>query len=101
MLLYNNDLRLAHWLIERFYELCKDTKYARQHSDFYDWIKIAESSGLKEFEKCADTFRRWSKEILNTFKYGITNGTTEGFNNKIKVLNEHLMGLGTLNCFRY
>ena len=100
MLLYNNDLRLAHWLIERFYELCKDTKYARQHSDFYDWIKITESSGLKEFEKCADTFRRWSKEILNTFKYGITNGTTEGFNNKIKVLKRTSYGFRNFERFR-
>ena len=84
MLLYNDDLRLAHWLKERFYDLCQDTKYSRQRNDFYDWIKIAESSGLKEFEKCANTYRRWAKEILNAFKYGITNGTTEGFNNKIR-----------------
>lgn len=74
MLLYNDDLRLAHWLKEEFYDLCQDTKYSRQRKDFYDWIKIAESSGLKEFEKCAATYRRWSKEILNAFKYGITMG---------------------------
>lgn len=58
MLLYNDDLRLAHWLKERFYDLCQDTKYSWQRNDFYDWIKIAESSGLKEFEKCANTYRR-------------------------------------------
>ncbi len=67
MLLYNDDLRLAHWLKEKFYEICQDTKYSRQRRDFHDWIKIAESSGLKEFEKCADTYRRWSKYILNAF----------------------------------
>ena len=93
MLLYNDDLRLAHWLKEKFYEICQDTKYSRQRRDFHDWIKIAESSGLKEFEKCADTYRRWSKEILNAFKYGITNGTTEGFNNKIKVLKRTSYGI--------
>ncbi|WP_253294629.1 transposase [Anaerocolumna aminovalerica] len=31
-------------------------------------------------------YRHWSKEILNAFNYGITNGPTEEFNNKIKVL---------------
>ena len=100
MLLYNDDLRLAHWLKERFYDLCQDTKYSRQRKDFYDWIKIAESSGLKEFEKCADTYRRWSKEILNAFKYGITNGTTEGFNNKIKVLKRISYGIRSFERFR-
>lgn len=100
MLLYNDDLRLAHWLKEKFYEICQDTKYSRQRRDFHDWIKIAESSGLKEFEKCADTYRRWSKEILNAFKYGITNGTTEGFNNKIKVLKRTSYGIQNFERFR-
>ena len=100
MLLYNDDLRLAHWLKERFYDLCQDTKYSRQRNDFYDWIKIAESSGLKEFEKCANTYRRWAKEILNAFKYGITNGTTEGFNNKLKVLKRISYGIRSFERFR-
>lgn len=100
MFLYNDDLRLAHWLKEKFYELCQDTKYSRQRRDFHDWIKIAESFGLKEFEKCADTYRRWSKEILNAFKYGITNGTTEGFNNKIKVLKRTSYGIRNFERFR-
>lgn len=100
MLLYNDDLRLAHWLKERFYDLCQDTKYSRQRNDFYDWIKIAESSGLKEFEKCANTYRRWAKEILNAFNYGITNGTTEGFNNKIKVLKRTSYGFRNFERFR-
>ena len=100
MLLYNEDLRLAHWLKERFYDLCQDTKYSRQRRDFYDWIKVAESSGLKEFEKCANTYLRWSKEILNAFKYRITNGTTEGFNNKIKVLKRTSYGIQNFERFR-
>lgn len=100
MLLYNDDLRLAHWLKEKFYELCQDTRYSRQRRDFHDWIKIAGSSGLKEFEKCADTYRRWSEEILNAFKYGITNGTTEGFNNKIKVLKRTSYGIRNFERFR-
>lgn len=100
MLLYNDDLRLAHWLKEKFYEICQDIRYSQQRRDFHDWIKIAESSGLKEFEKCADTYRRWSKEILNAFKYGITNGTTEGFNNKIKVLKRTSYGIQNFERFR-
>ncbi|MDU1140749.1 MULTISPECIES: transposase [Lachnospiraceae] len=28
----------------------------------------------REFEACAKTYRAWRKEILNSFKYGLTNG---------------------------
>lgn len=75
MLLYNDDLRLAHRLKEEFYYICKNTKYSEQIKDFFNWIKAAESSGIAKFEKCAFTYRNWSKEILNAFKYGLTNLT--------------------------
>ena len=62
MLLYNDDLRLAHYLKERFFEICQNPKYSEQRTDFFDWIKMAENSGLKEFEDCAKTYRHWSIE---------------------------------------
>lgn len=100
MLLYNDDLRQAHWLKERFYDICQEPKYSKQRKDFWDWIRIAESSGISEFEKCAVTYRNWSKEILNAFKYGITNGPTEGYNNKIKVLKRTSYGIRNFERFR-
>lgn len=94
MLLYNDDLRKAHFLKEKIYDICQDHKYSRQRKDFFDWIKAAETSGLVEFEKCARTYRNWAKEILHAFKYPhITNGPTEGFNNKIKVLKRISYGI--------
>jgi len=100
MLLYNDDLRLAHRLKESFYEICQSDKYSYQRSAFIDWINQAESSGIPEFERCAATYRRWAKEIKNAFKYGYTNGPTEGFNNKIKVLKRVSFGLKNFNRFR-
>ena len=100
MLLYNDDLRLAHRLKEWFYGICQNDKYSYQRVSFYNWIKNAEQSGIPEFMKCAATYRNWSKEILNAFKYGYTNGPTEGFNNKIKVLKRTSFGLRNFNRFR-
>lgn len=101
MLLYNDDLRKAHFLKERFYEICQNPKYSEQRVDFWSWIREAESSGIPEFEKCARTYRHWSKEILNAFKYShITNGPTEGFNNKIKVLKRSSYGIRNFEHFR-
>ncbi len=101
MLLYNDDLRLAHYLKEWFYEICQNNKYSEQRKDFLDWISTAEQSQLPEFESCAKTYRHWCKEILNAFKYGhITNGPTEGFNNKIKVLKRTSYGIRNFNHLR-
>ena len=100
MLLYNDDLRKAHMLKEWFYDICQNPKYSIQRTQFYEWIKNAEGCGILEFEKCAATYRRWAKEILNAFKYGLTNGSTEGFNNKIKVIKRTSYGIRNFERFR-
>ena len=100
MLQYNEDLRKAHYLKEWFYDICQNKKYSIQRKEFFEWIKNAESCGLSEFEKCAATYRHWSKEILNAFKYNLTNGPTEGCNNKIKVLKRISYGVTNFSRFR-
>jgi len=100
MLLYNDDLRLAHYLKEWFYDICRENRYSYQRTAFFDWIKTAESSGISEFESCAKTFRTWSSGILNAFKYKYTNGPTEGYNNKIKVLKRISFGIRNFERFR-
>lgn len=100
MLLYNEDLRRAHRLKERFYDLCQNPKYSIQRKEFWEWIQETERSGVKEFEKCAATYRNWSKGILNAFKYSITNGPTEGLNNRIKVLKRTSYGIRNFERFR-
>lgn len=101
MLLYNDDLRKAHFLKESFYDICSNSKYSEQRKEFLAWMSMAENSGIKEFEKCAATYRHWTKEILNSFKYShISNGPTEGFNNKIKVLKRLSYGIRNFEHFR-
>lgn len=101
MLQYNDDLRLAHYLKEWFYDICQNPKYSEQRKEFFDWISTAEQSQIPEFEKCAVTYRNWCHEILNAFKYShITNGPTEGFNNKIKVLKRTSYGIRNFEHFR-
>ncbi|KXZ39829.1 transposase IS204/IS1001/IS1096/IS1165 family protein [Alkalithermobacter thermoalcaliphilus JW-YL-7 = DSM 7308] len=68
MLLYNDDLRVAHKLKEWFYEICQSNNYSYQSDALINWIKNAESSKIEEFEKCAATYRRWVNEIRNAFK---------------------------------
>ena len=101
MLMYNDDLRLAHRLKEQFYAICQNQKYSEQRTYFFQWIKYAETSGIPEFESCAKTYRTWSKEILNALKYdNLSNGPTEGFNNKIKVQKRVSYGIRNFKRFR-
>lgn len=100
MLLYNDDLRIAHNLKEWFYDICQNEKYSYQRTAFWDWVKAAEKSGIAEFENCAKTYRNWSEGILNALKYKYTNGPTEGYNNKIKVLKRISFGIRNFKRFR-
>lgn len=100
MLLYSDDLRQAYKLKEAFYNICQESRYAVQRKDFYEWIEYAERVNLPEFKACITALRNWSKEILNAFKYGYTNGCTEGFNNKIKVLKRMSYGVRNFKRFR-
>lgn len=100
MLLYNDELRQAYRLKENFYEICQNPKYSQQRKDFYEWIAYAESQKIREFKTCITAFRNWSREILNAFKYGYTNGCTEGYNNKIKVLKRTSYGVRNFERFR-
>ncbi len=44
MLLYNDDLRIAHFLKVKFHEICQNTKYSERRKDFFDWVKMAETN---------------------------------------------------------
>lgn len=100
MLQYNHDLRQAHRLKEWFYNICQNNEYSYQREALSQWVLEAGLSGIPEFENCAATYARWSKEIKNAFKYGYTNGPIEGFNNKIKVLKRVSYGIKNFDRFR-
>lgn len=64
------------------------------------WIENAENGGIPQFEKCANTMRNWYSGIINSFSIPLTNGFTEGCNNKIKVLKRNAYGYQNFNRFR-
>ena len=49
------------------------------------WCRMAYDSNLSGFRDVARTYLRWFDIITNYFKYRVTNGFTEGMNNKIKL----------------
>jgi len=100
MLYASVNLSRAHWYKEKFIEIldCNNADIAK--SQMVDWIKNAENSGIPQIEKCAKTMRNWFTGIVNSLATPITNGFTEGCNNKIKVLKRNAYGYKNFKRFR-
>ena len=101
MLEYSEDLRKAHFIKELFIKLLDEKSYSKQRVLLHEWLLEVESSGIKEFNAAITAFRNNYKYILNSLKYRhISNGPTEGFNNKIKVLKRISYGVRNFTYFR-
>ena len=100
MLYYSVNISRAYFYKEQFLKILnnKDAESAKQAMS--EWIQNAENCGIPQFDKCADTMRNWYKGIINSFTTTITNGFTEGCNNKIKVLKRNAYGYQNFKRFR-
>ena len=58
------------------------------------------ASPLPELQTFRRTLMRWRKEILAYFGTGLTNGRTEGFNNKAKLVKKRAYGYRSFRNYR-
>ena len=100
MLYYSVNISRAYFYKESFYKVLRAKDSSTAKKLLAEWIKSAENCGLVPFEKCAATMRNWFADITNSFDTNITNGFTEGCNNKIKVLKRNAYGYRNFNRFR-
>jgi transposase len=100
MLALSPTLYTAHFYKEDFLKIldCNDRDSAK--SALSEWINCAFDCGIERFKKCAQTMINWMTGILNSFSTTVTNGFTEGCNNKIKVLKRIAFGYQNFNRFR-
>jgi len=80
----------------RFYE-AKDQETAEKI--LLDWIDECNESKLKPFIKLAKRLNRWKNGLLEYFKQKISNGISEGLNNKIKVIKRKSYGFHDMEYF--
>ena len=100
MLYYSVNISRAYFYKEQFLKILnnKDNETAKQAMS--NWIQNAENCGIPQFDKCAETMQNWYTGIINSFSTTITNGFTEGCNNKIKVLKRNAYGYRNFKRFR-
>ena len=100
MLYYSVNISRAHWYKEAFLKILDSKDADNAKADLIEWIQNAECCGLEPFEKCARTMQNWYSGIINSLSSPITNGFTEGCNNKIKVLKRNAYGYKNFRRFR-
>ena len=67
---------------------------------FTAWIDRNLTSDILELRECAKTYYNWYVEIKNSLEVPYSNGATEGFNNKIKVLKRVCFGFRNFTNFK-
>lgn len=81
------DLAQSYRLKEQFRNLYLLHQPDPVHSKLWEWINDARRSLLPEFVSIANTFASdWITEILNYWRFPISNAITEGKVNKIRVI---------------
>lgn len=91
---YSEDLRIAYREKETFLDILHSEESGQKKiAIFNEWVKRNLESDIKELKECARTYQHWSIEIKHSLETPYSNGATEGFNNKIKVLKRVSFGM--------
>ena len=96
----NKPIAMAHAMKEQI-RLFWMKQTARDGARFLGWWIIdAIESGISELQKAGRTLLRHGKDLLNYFKHPISNGKTEGINNKIKTMKRQAYGFRDVEYFK-
>ena len=109
---YADRLALDQWLVNhpdlRALDVAKEALHSLYRTRGYDRAKMAltrltdqlAASPIPELQTLRRTLMRWRREILAYFVTGLTNGRTEGFNNKAKVVKRRAYGYRSFRNYR-
>jgi transposase len=96
----NQPIALAHAMKEQI-RLFWAKQTVKEGARFLAWwIMDAYESGINELEKAGRTLLRHWQGLVNYFKHPITNGRTEGINNKIKTMKRQAYGFRDMEYFK-
>ena len=84
---YSENLRIAYREKEELLDIIhSDDSSEVKIKQFREWVFRNLESDIPQLKSCAQTYHHWYTNIVNSLKVPYSNGPTEGFNNKIKVL---------------
>ena len=97
----NEELKNAYLLKELFLDVVHSTTYEYAEIEFKEWIDTVKKYGIEEMIEAAKTIENWLPYIVKSFiDKRLSNGFTEGINNKIKVIKRIAFGYKNFKFFR-
>lgn len=101
LLSLDDNLRSGYQLKELFLDIVNHSIYEDVKVDLRCWIDLCRESKIEEFIEASNTIENWLEYIANSFiDERLSNGYTEGLNNKIKVIKRVGFGYKNFNFFR-
>ena len=98
---YSENLRIAYREKEELLDILHSDDEANiKINNLSKWIKRNLESDIPQLKECAKTYHHWYVEINNSLEVLYSNGATEGFNNKIKVLKRVSFGMRNFKNFK-
>ena len=98
---YSENLRTAYREKEEILDILHSNEsFEIKSKKFADWVKRNLESDIPQLKSCAETYHHWYREIVNSLAVPYSNGPTEGFNNKIKVLKRVSFGMRNFINFK-
>lgn len=94
------ELKEIYLWKERLHAFYRTRGYNRARKALIGMTDTMASSNVKEIKTLRRTLLRWANPILAYFKYGLTNGRTEGFNNKAKLVIRRAYGYRSFENYR-
>jgi transposase len=88
----NQPLATAYYLKEELREFWEQDDYYEAESFLLDWIRRAETTGIRMLLNFAKTLRFHAFGLLAYYDYPISTGPLEGTNNKIKTMQRQAYG---------
>ncbi len=96
----NLPLACAYYLKEDLRQVWLQPTKKKARLVLVDWIKRAETSGIKMLKKFAKSLAAFQSGILSYYDYRISSAPLEGTNNKIKTMKRMAYGFRDIEFFK-
>jgi len=94
------ELKELYWYQQRLYRFYRIKGYNKAKAVYIKLMDDMARSKIKRIVSYRNTLRSWHQEILNYFSTKLTNGRTEGFNRKAKLIQRCAYGFRSFKNYR-
>lgn len=94
------ELKELYWYQQRIYRLYRTKGYKKAKEKLIGLTDDMARTNNKKILSYRNTFRSWHNEIMNYFATKLTNGRTEGYNRKAKLIQRCAYGFRSFKNYR-